>query len=51
MAERLNAQSATQALLFKMAVSAIPNERVKPSATKKMSEQFGNLISKMMGTG
>jgi len=46
---RLDAQAASQALLTQMAVSTIPNQSVKPTATKNMAALFTKQIKRLLG--
>jgi hypothetical protein len=47
--ERINAQLATEAVLLKMAISAIPNMGVKPQSTEAAGRAFEKQINKLMG--
>lgn len=48
--DRLQRISGTEAILFHMAVSAVPSMGVKPESTKSIAEQFRRLVQRLIGT-
>jgi len=46
---RMNVRSANEALLAQMAVSTIPNQAVKITATKSISKLFNAQIKRLLG--
>ena len=46
---RLNMQMASQISLIQMALSSIPNEMIKPAATKKAASQLTKVLKEMIG--
>lgn len=47
--DRLGQQFGTQAILYQMAVSTVPNEQIKPDWTKQVAERFNKLVTGLIG--